>query len=82
MVMTSLLALLQQKPIVVDLAKQPPPSRDISIDVVLGIFMMAGLFLLAAAVGSLIVAGVILLYKRWRDTNAPDSSSTHTTLRI
>ena len=39
---------LQQNPIVVEVAKQPPPTRDVSIDVVLGIFALAGVFLLAA----------------------------------
>ena len=37
--------LLQQQPIVVDVIKQPPPSKDISIDVVVGMFQMAGVVL-------------------------------------
>ena len=45
----------QQEPIVVDVIKQPPPAKDISIDVILGMFQMAGVVLLAAAVGGLIV---------------------------
>ena len=73
---------LQQNPIVVDLSKQPPPTRDISIDVVLGIFLMTGLFLLAAALGSLLVAGGMVLYKRWRDPGMSSTESSHTRLRI
>ena len=73
---------LQQNPIVVDLAKQAPPTRDISIDVVLGIFMMTGLFLLAAALGSLLVAGGMVLYKRWRDRGISTTEPSHTRLRI
>jgi hypothetical protein len=76
------LTLLQQNPIVVDLTKQPPPTEDVSIDFVLNMFLMAGVFLVAAAVGSVIVAVVILLYKRWRDTSATETGTSHTTLRI
>ena len=39
---------LQQNPIVVEVVKQPQPSHDISIDVVLGMFAMAGVLLAAA----------------------------------
>lgn len=75
-------SLLQQNPIVLELSKQPPPARDITIDVVLGIFMMAGAFLAAAAIGSLIVAGSVILYRKWRDDGASESGSSHTRLRI
>lgn len=81
-VWTRALAAAQQNPIVVDVIEQPRPAEDISISVVLGIFAIAGLFLLAAAVGSAIVAGSILLYKRWRDRSAPAAEPTHTRLRI
>lgn len=75
---------LLQQPVIVDLATQPEPSRDISIDVILGMFAMAGVFLLAAAIGSLLVAGGMILYKRRRDASAPPTQSphTHTSLRI
>jgi hypothetical protein len=73
---------LQQNPIIVEVAKQPEPTRDISIDVVLGMFAMAGVLLLAAAIGSAIVAGGILLYKKRRDATHPQTGHTHTTLRI
>lgn len=75
-------SLLQQNPIVVDLSTQPPPARDISIDVVLGMFAMAGVFLLAAAVGSLIVAGSVILYRKRRDDGPAGGGSSHTRLRI
>jgi hypothetical protein len=77
-----LLTLLQQNPIVVDLTKQPPPTQDVSIDFVLNMFLMAGVFLVAAALGSVLVAVVILLYKRWRDSSATETGTSHTTLRI
>jgi hypothetical protein len=71
---------LQQNPIVVEVAKQPPPTRDASIDAVLSIFALAGVFLLAAAIGSALVAGSIVLYKRWKGT--PEGEASHTRLRI
>ena len=52
---------LLQQPVIVDLRDQPPPSHDISIDVVLGMFAMAGVFLAVAAIGSAIVAGGMIL---------------------
>jgi hypothetical protein len=76
-----ILALLQQQPIIVDVARPPEPTPDISLDFVVGMFAMAGVFLLAALVGSLIVAGVILFMKRRQQRLSPDDP-THTTLRI
>ena len=75
------LSLLQKKPIIVDVGKPPDPTPDISIDFVVGMFAMAGVFLLVALVGSLIVAGVILFMKRRQQRLASDDP-THTTLRI
>jgi hypothetical protein len=76
-----LLRLVQDKPIIVDVGKPPEPTPDISIDFVVGMFAMAGVFLLAALVGSLIVAGVILFMKRRQQRLARDDPG-HTTLRI
>ena len=75
---------LQQNPIVVDLASKPEAAPDISLDVIVGMFAMAGVFLLVAALGSGLVAGGMILYKRWRDAAAPPTQSphTHTSLRI
>jgi hypothetical protein len=74
--------LLAQQPIVVDLAKQPTPSQDISIYVILGMFAMAGIFLLVALLGSAIVAGGMLLYKRWRDHSTPPTEAQHSHIRL
>ena len=74
--------LLQQKPIVVDLARRSPESHDISIDVVLGMFAMAGIFLVIALIGSSIVAGGMILYKRWRDSSTPPQTEPHTHIRL
>jgi len=76
-----LLRLLQEKPIIVDVGKPPAPTPDISLDFVVGMFAMAGVFLLVALVGSLIVAGVILFMKRRQQRLSPDDPG-HTTLRI
>ncbi len=74
----------QQAPVVVDLtAQQPEPAADISIYTVLGMFAMAGVLLAVAAAGSVLVAGGMFLYKRWRDNNDPAAGQhTHTRLRI
>ena len=76
------LLLAQQQPIVVELAKQPEPSRDISIEVILSMFAVAGIFLLVAAIGSAIVAGATFLYKRRRDASAPPSEGAHSHTRL
>ena len=78
----SALFLTQQKPIVVDLAKQSQESHDISIDVVLSMFAMAGVVLLVALIGSAIVAAAMILYKRWRDSSAPPPEAPHTHIRL
>jgi hypothetical protein len=80
------LYLLQQNPIVIDVSQPPPAAaRDISIDVIISIFALAGMFLLAAAVGSLLVGGVIVLLKRRREKDAPagrDQQPSHIRLEI
>jgi hypothetical protein len=73
---------LQQNPIVVDLGAPPEPTPDISIDVVLGTFALAGAFLAVAAVGCLIVAGAMVLYKRRREATSPGVEPTHTRLQL
>ena len=74
------LMLLQQKPIIVDVNKQPTPTHDITLDYVAGMFAMAGVLLLVALVGCAIIAGAIILYKRRRSSTG--SEPDHTTLRI
>jgi hypothetical protein len=76
-----LLTLLQDKPIIVDVGKQPTPTRDLTFDFLIGMFQMAGIFLLAALIGSVIVASVIFLYKRRQSSNGTGDPG-HTTLRI
>src|SRR5215510_5236849 len=79
--MMSLLMLLQQKPIIVEVGKQPTPTRDVTFDFLLGMFAMAGLFLLAALIGSALVAAGIIIYKR-RHSSTDTGQHDHTTLRI
>jgi hypothetical protein len=74
---------LAQNPIIVDVGKQPDPTGDISIDFVVGMFAMAGVLLAVAAVGCLIVAGVVVFIKR-RQAAHDDSGemTSHTRLKI
>lgn len=73
----------QQAPVVVEIAKQPEPTPDVGIYRILGMFAMAGVLLAAAAIGSAVVAGSMLVYRRWKDASDPDAGQhTHTKLRI
>lgn len=74
--------LLQQNPIIVDVGRQPDPTSDISIDFVIGMFAMAGVLLLIAALGSLVVAGIVWWVKRRQSSNGDDGSTSHTRLKI
>ena len=74
---------LVQNPIIVDVGKQPDPTGDISIDFVVGMFAMAGVLLAVAAVGCLIVAGVVVFIKRRQAANDDSGEMTsHTRLKI
>ena len=78
-----LLLAQQQAPVVVEIAKQPDPTPDVGIYRILGMFAMAGVLLAAAAIGSALVAGGMLVYRRWKDASDPDAGQhTHTKLRI
>ena len=73
----------QQAPVVVEIAKQPDPTPDVGIYRILGMFAMAGVLLAAAAIGSAIVAGGMLVYRRWKDASDPQAGQhSHTKLRI
>ena len=74
---------LAQNPIIVDVARQPDPTGDISIDFVIGMFAMAGVLLAIAVVGCLIVAGVVIFIKRRRAlSDDSDEMTSHTRLKI
>ena len=73
---------LQQEPIVVEVIKQPTPARDISVDVILGMFQMAGVLLLAAAIGGVLVGLAFIGIRRFRDASAPPTDTDHVKLRI
>lgn len=60
-----------QGPIVVEVYEPPAFAPDISADVVLGMFALAGVMLLFAAVGSLVVAAVVIGIRRARESSAP-----------
>ena len=79
----NLLAMLQPSdPIVVEMLRQPEAARDISFDVVVGMFAMAGVLLGVAAVGSLLVGGALILIKRLRADRPPDPERSPRRLRI
>ena len=72
-----------QQPIVVDVTRQPQPTQDISIDYVITMFQTAGVFLLTAALGGLIVGAIFIGIRRFRDASSrPSSDGEHVRLRI
>lgn len=73
-----------QDPIVVEVVKQPPVAHDISIDTIITMFASAGVFLLIAAVGGLLVGAVFVAIRRMQERSAPDTNpdSSHVKLRI
>ena len=74
---------LVQNPIIVDVGRQPDPTGDISIDFVIGMFAMAGVLLAVAAIGCLLVGGIVIFIKR-RQASSDDSDemTSHTRLKI
>jgi heme/copper-type cytochrome/quinol oxidase subunit 2 len=74
---------LQQAPIVVDVIKQPPVAREITMgDVVLGAMGMVGIIMVIAAVTGLLVGAVVIYIKRRRDAEAGPTDPGHARLRI
>ena len=74
--------LIQQDPIIVGVVDQPEAARDISLDVLLGMFSMAGVLLLCAALGGLVVGAIFIAIKRARDAKAPPTGSDHVRLKL
>jgi hypothetical protein len=79
------LGFLQDKPIVVDVIRQPEITRDVSVDAVLGMFALAGVFMLFAAVGGLLVGGIYVWIRRKQDSSATSTdtpATSHVKLQI
>ncbi len=73
---------IQQEPIVVEVFKQPDVARDISVDVVVGMFSMTGVALLFAALGGLVVGAIFVGIRRFRDASARPIDTETLRLRI
>ncbi len=73
---------IQQEPIVVEVLTQPDVARDISADVVVGMFSLAGVMLLAAALGGLVVGAIFVGIRRFRNANARPIDTETLRLRI
>jgi hypothetical protein len=74
--------MFQPDPIVIEVARQPTITPDISVNVVIGMFQMAGAFLLVAAIGSLLAGAVMVGIRRLRDGANPSTDTGHVRLRI
>jgi len=53
-----------QGPIVVEVFKQPEITPDIGVDVVIGMFSLAGVMIVAAVVGGLLVGAIFVGIRR------------------
>ena len=73
---------IQQEPIIVEVLKQPQAARDIGVDVVLGMFAMAGVVMLVAALGGLVAGAIFIGIRHFRDSSAPPTDTDHVRLRI
>lgn len=73
---------IQQEPIVVEVLKQPAAAPDISVDVVLGMFELAGVALLLAALGGIVAGAIFIGLRRLRDASTPSTDTEHVRLRI
>ena len=73
---------IQQEPIVVEVLKQPAATPDISVEVVLGMFELAGVALLLAALGGIVAGAIFIGIRRVRDASAPSTDTEHVRLRI
>jgi hypothetical protein len=75
--------LLQQKPIVVEVVKQPPVTPEITMgEVILSAVGLTGAIMLAAILTGLLVGAVIVYRKRRADAVAPPTDPGHARLRI
>lgn len=78
-------AFLQDKPIVVEVLRQPEATRDVSVDAVLGMFALAGVAILLAALGGLIVGAIFVWIRRQQAASAPSTDTpvtSHVRLQI
>ena len=73
---------IQQEPILVEVLKQPAAAPDIGVEVVLGMFELAGVALLLAALGGIVAGAIFIGIRRMRDASAPPTDTGHVRLRI
>jgi hypothetical protein len=77
------LSLLLQKPIVVEVLKQPPVTPEITMgEVILSAVGLIGAIMLASIIAGLLVGAVIVYRKRQADAVAGPTDPGHAKLRI
>jgi hypothetical protein len=79
----AVLFLLQQNPIVVEVLRQPPATPELTFgEIILGAIGFTGAVMLLAVLAGLLVGGVIILFKKRLEANAPPTDPGHARLRI
>jgi hypothetical protein len=75
--------MLLQAPIVVEVVRQPPVTPEITItDVIVAALGTAGVLMLIAALGGLLVGGAFIYFKKRAAANTPVHETDHARLRI
>ena len=67
--------MIQPAPFIVDVIQQPAATPDISVMTVIGVLVAPFVVIGIAVAGGLVVAGSVLLYKRWQDATVSRSSA-------
>jgi hypothetical protein len=74
---------LLQKPIIFEVAQQPPVTPEITYpEVILGAIGVAGLIMLLAALAGLLTGAVFIYVKKRIEATAPRTETGHVRLRI
>ena len=74
--------MLQPPPIVVEVVKQPPITKEITMaDVVLGAIGLTGVIMLCALIAGALVGAIFIWVRRTRDAAAAPTDPGHARLR-
>jgi hypothetical protein len=77
------MGLLQQNPIVIEVARQPPITPEITYpQVIIGAIGVAGAIMLLAALAGLLTGAIFIYVKKRMEASAPRTETGHVRLKI